>query len=254
MRLTASLAAIVGSVMVLLASPARSELNFHYGAKLSHDSNVNGSPASPQGDFYLTGYASAVYFNPVDDERTRYFIGQLGLSANRYDKYRSADSMSLLGSAGLWQKIGDTWSGQATVRAFLLDTRQHERDSDGYGATLELKKQFNEEWWAKGIADFEHSSANDSTFSYRGRTFGLGAGYLPRPDTFINFGYNRTDRDFKSAVPFETRTHMLYAEITQRLREKLYLSLGYAHARNNSNIAGTNYSNNIWSIGLNASF
>lgn len=254
MRLNASLAAIAGSLLVLLAGPARSEVNVHTGVKLSHDSNVNGSPTNKQDDFYLTGHVSGVYFTPINEDRTRYFIGQLGLSATKYNKYRSADSSSLLASAGLWQQLGETWSGQATARAFLRETRQDQRDSTGWGATAELKKQLDEKWWVKGIADFEDNSANASTFSYTGQTYGLGAGYMPRTSTFVNLGYNYTNRDFKGAVAFETRTHMLFAEITEKLRENLYLSVGYAHARNKSNFPGTNYSNNIWSIGLNASF
>ncbi len=254
MRSTAHLAALIGSLLVLSASPVRSEVNLNFGAKLSHDSNVNGSPTARQGDSYLTGHASAVYFTPINDERSRYFIGQAGLVATKYNKYTSADSTSLMASAGLWQKLDETWSGQATARAFWHDTKQSARNSDGYGTTLELKKQLNEKWWVKGFVDFENSAANISAFSYKGQTYGLGVGYLPRADTFVNLGFNHTDRDFKGAIAFETRSQTLYVEITERLQKNLYLSAGYAHGRNKSNFAGTAYVNNIFSIGLNVSY
>lgn len=253
MRRIATLAAVAGAVL-LVSTGLRAETNFNVGVKLSHDSNVNGSPTARQGDFYLTGHASAVHFRPINDERTRYFIGQVGVMASKYDRYSSADSTSLLASVGLWQQLDETWSGQGTLRVFRRDTRQHDRDSDGYGATLELKKQLAEKWWVKGFADFEHSTANLGAFSYQGPTFGLGIGYLPRADTFVNLGYNLTDRDFKSIIPFETRTQLLYAELTERLRKDLYLSVGYAHGRNRSNVPGTNYSHHIWSVGLSVSY
>lgn len=229
------------------------------GARLSHDNNVNGSPDTPnksnqRSDNYLTLSASAVYFTPLDDARTNYFIGQIGALSTHYNKFNNLDITMLVASAGLWKQLSDTWSGQVTGRAFTRDTQQQERNSDGYGATLELKKQLTETIWLKGLADYEDSKANLSTFSNTGPTYGLNLGYLPYKDTFINLGYSQSKRAFKSVNPFISKSQTLFIEGTQRLTKSWYLSGGYARQDNKSNVAGTAYTNNIVSIGLNFSY
>ena len=252
-------AAVAAGVLAALAGPAQAELTFNAGARLSHDNNVNGSPDTPtkanqRSDSYLTLNASAVYYTPLDAAQTRYFIGQIGAQSSTYNKFNNLDSSMLMVSAGLWQQLSPTWSGQITGRGFTRNTKQTDRDSDGYGATLEIKNQLTPALWVKGVADYEDSKANLRTFSYTGKTYGVNLGYLPLKDTFVNFGYSHATRDFESAAPFVSKSQTLFAEVTQRLAKNWYLSGGYAYGRNDSNIAGTAYTNHIVSVGLNFSY
>ena len=55
---------------LILAVPAQADVTLNAGAKLTHETNVNGSPDTPttafqKSDTYLTLNASAVYFTPL---------------------------------------------------------------------------------------------------------------------------------------------------------------------------------------------
>lgn len=250
---------VMAGVLAALAGSAQAEVTFNAGARLSHDNNVNGSPDTPtkanqRGDNYLTLSASAVYFTPLDAAQTNYFIGQIGALSTDYNKYHNLNNSTLVASAGFWKQLSATWSGQITGRAFTRDTQQDERDANGYGATLEIKDQLTQTVWLKGVADYEDNKANLGTFSYTGDTYGVNMGYLPRKDTFINLGYSHATRDFKSAATFVSKSQTLFAEVTQRIAKNWYLSGGYAYVSNDSNFAGTAYTNHIVSVGLNFSY
>ncbi len=250
---------ICASVLAALVGPAQAEFTFNAGTRLSHDNNVNGSPDTPTkanqlSDSYLAVNVSAVYFTPLDAAQTRYFIGQLGASSATYNKFNNLNSSMLMASAGLWQQLSPAWSGQVTGRGFNRNTKQSDRDSNGHGATLELKNQLSQTVWVKGVADYEDSKANLGTFSYTGETYGVNLGYLPLKDTFVIFGYSHATRDFKSTTPFVSKSQTLFAEVTQRLAKNWYLNGGYAYGRNDSNVAGTAYTNHTVSVGLNFSY
>lgn len=248
--------AVLAGGLAALSTPAQAEVAFNAGAKASYETNVNGSPtkANQLSDNYLTVNASAVYYTPLDAAQTSYFIGQIGASSSAYNKFSSLDNSALVASAGLYKQLTPTWSGQVTGRGFSRDTKQNERDSNGLGATLEIKNQLSQTMWLKGIADYEDSKAKLNSFSYTGTTYGVNLGYLPLKDTFVNLGYSHATRDFKTTSPFRTTSQTLFAEVTQRIAKNWYLSGGYAYQDNNSNIAGTGYTNHIVSVGLNYSY
>jgi hypothetical protein len=79
-------------------------------------------------------------------------------------------------------------------------------------------------------------------------------GYLSFKDTFVNLGYSHNDRDFNSALPFNSTSKTLFAEVSQRLAKNWYLNGGYAYGDNDSNFAGTAYTNHVVSAGLNFSY
>ncbi|MES2907674.1 MAG: hypothetical protein V4688_00765 [Pseudomonadota bacterium] len=249
----------MAATLTVLAGPAQAVVTLNAGTKLSYDNNVNGSPDTPtkanqRGDSYLTLNASAVYYTPLNVAQTRYFISQIGATSSVYQKFDNLDSSMLVASAGLWQQLSPTWSGQITGRGFTRDTQQTDRNANGAGGTLELKKQLRKTLWVKGVVDYEHNKANLDTFSYAGHTYGVNLGYLPFKDTFINLGYSHTNRDFKSTAPFESNTHLLFAEVSQRLAKNWYLNGGYAYADNDSNYSGTAYTNHIVSVGVSFSY
>lgn len=255
---TFSIVVAAGSLVVAVGS-ACAETTLNAGARLSNDSNVNGSPDTPSkanqlSDNFLSLSASAVYFKPLNDAQTNYFIGQVGASTSIYNKFSNLNSSMLIASAGIYRQLSTTWSGQIMGRGFRRDTRQSERDSNGVGAALEIKKQLSSTLWVKGIADYEDNKANLSSFSSTGETYGLNLGYLPLTDTFVNLGYSQARRDFKSSLPFNATTDTLFVEVTQRLARNWYLNGGYAHMKNDSNFPGTAYTNQVLSLGLSFSY
>ena len=259
MRLNLVISFGCASVFAALAGPAQAEVTFNAGAKLSRDNNVNGSPDTPTkanqlSDNYLSLSTSAVYYTPLDAAQTRYFIGQVGAFSSVYNKFNNLDSSMLMASAGLWQQLSPTWSGQVTGRGFTRNTKQNDRNSSGLGGMLEIKNQLTPTLWVKGVADYEDSKANLSTFSYTGKTYGVNLGYQPRKETFVNLGYSQAARNFKSTTPFRATTQTLFADLSQQLSENWYLNVGYAFGRNDSNVAGTAYTNHTLSAGLSFSY
>lgn len=247
------------SVLFALAGAAQAEVTFNAGAKLSHDNNVNGSPDSPTkagqiSDNSVGLNVSAVYFTPLDTAQTRYFIGQVGASSSVYNKSKNLDSSMLVTSAGLWQQLSPTWSGQVTGRGFTRKTKQSDRDSGGFGGTLEIKNQLTPTLWVKGVADYEDSRANLGTYSYTGKTYGLNLGYLPLKETFVNLGYSHAKRDFKSATPFVSKSQTLFVDVSQQIAKNWFLNAGYAFGRNDSNVPGSAYTNHTVSVGVNFSY
>ncbi|PIY53650.1 MAG: hypothetical protein COZ01_02985 [Zetaproteobacteria bacterium CG_4_10_14_0_8_um_filter_55_43] len=249
---------LAGSISMLPAQ-AHAETNLNAAARISFDNNVNGSPDSPSkanqlSDSYETLSASGVYFTPLDKAQTWYFIGQLGALTTIYNKYNNLDSSMLVGSAGLYKQLSSTWSIQGTGRGFSRITKQVDRNSNGVGASLELKKQLTKTIWLKGVGDYEVSTANLKAYSYTGITWGANLGYLPFKDTFLNLGYSHNSRKFKTAQLFKTKSQTLYAELSQRLSKNWYLTGGVAGMKSKSNYAGTAYTNYIESIGLSFSY
>lgn len=253
-----SIPAVLGTALLAggLVSQAHAEFTLNAGAKLTHESNVNGSPTDTNrdSDTYGTLSASVVYYTALDAAKSRYFIGQVGALTSIYNKYDNLDNTLLVASAGLYQQLSPTWSGLVTGRGFTRNTKQNARDSDGFGATLEVKNQLTPTLWIKGVADYENSDANLNAFSYTGKTLGVSLGYLPMQSTFVNVGYSHAKRDFDTATSFKTTAKTLYADVTQQLAKNWYLNGGYAYQRNDSNIAGTDYNNHIVSLGVNFSY
>lgn len=247
------------ALLAALPVSAQADITFNAGARMSHDNNVNGSPDTPTkanqlSDNYLSLNTSAVYFTPLDAAQTRYFIGQVGAFSSSYNKFGNLNSSMLVASTGLWQQLSPIWSGQVTGRGFTRSTKQSDRDSSGFGGTLEIKNQLSPTLWVKGVADYEDSKANLGTFSYTGKTYGVNMGYQPREKTFFNLGYSQAVRDFKSLAPFRATTQTLFADASQQLAKNWYLNVGYAFARNDSNVAGTAYTNHMLSAGLSFSY
>ena len=240
----------------LVSAGAQAEVTLNAGLKLTNESNINGSPIkSTEGsDTYATLNASAVYYTTLDSAKTTYFIGQVGALTSAYNKFDNLDNTALIGSAGLWKQFSSSWSGQVTGRVFDRNTEQNNRDSTGWGTTLEIKNQLTPTVWIKGVADYEDSSANLSAFSYTGQTLGLSLGYLPLQNTFVSLGYSHATRDFDTVASFETTSQTYFVDVTQRLAKNWYLNGAYAYQDNDSNIARTDYTNHILSAAINFSF
>ena len=252
-------ASTVALAALALAAPAQADVTLNAGAKLTHETNVNGSPDTPttanqRSDTYLTLNASAVYYTPLDAAKTSYFIGQVGALTSAYDKFDSLNRSMLVASAGFYQQLSPTWSGQIMGRGFSRATEQSARDANGFGATLEIKNQLSQSLWVKAIADYEDSKANLAAFSYTGQTYGVNLGYLPIKDTFVTLGYSHATRDFDTASAFSTTGQTLFADVSQRLAKNWFLNGGYAFQDNDSNVAATGYTNHILSLGLNFSY
>lgn len=247
---------IVVAWLAVASASAGAETTLNLGARLSHDSNVNGAPSSGnrQADTALAANATAGWYRALDEARSTYLIGQLGATATAYRRYGNLDHTLLLGNVGLYGQLAPEWTAQLTARLFHLDTQQSTRDAHGRGLTVELKRQLTPQFWVKALADHEHTEARSATFSYSGPTLGVALGWMPREHTFVTAGYSRNRRDFRSTPAFETRTDTFYVEVARRVAKNWYVSGGYAFRDHDSNVGGIGYASHLVSLGLSYSF
>lgn len=240
----------------MTAGIAQAEITLNAGVRQSYQANLNGSTikTNEKDDTYTGLSASMVYYTALDDARSVYFISNLGAQKTMFQKYDFLDSTAANLGLGLYKQLAPRWSAQLTGRGFMRDMQQKERDSNGWGTSAELKHQLTHTLWVKGVADYEDSKANLKAYNYTGKTVGVQAGAVPFKNTFVNIGYNHAKRDFDTATKFTTTTNMVFADVSQRLWEKVYLSGSYAFMRNSSNIEGTAYKDQIASLGLSVSY
>lgn len=243
------------AILCFTASPnAYAEFTLNANLKQIYERNVNGAPDTSKhnqlGDTYTNLSASSVYYTTLGEGNSTYFIGQVGAQASYYHRYSNLHNSMVNASVGLYKQFSSAWSGQFTGRGYTRETRQKERDANGWGATFELKNQLTPTLWVKGVADYEDSDANASYFSYTAQTLGLSLGYLPWQNTFINVGFSEVKRDFNTVTAFHTTTQTLFTEASQKLSKNWYLTGSYAYQDNESNIANTGYTNQIISLGV----
>lgn len=243
----------------MLSLEVQAEFTANAGLRFTHETNVNGSPDEPSknnqlSDNSATLSASAVYYTPVDSARSAYFVGTLGAMASSYNRYDQLNNSAVYGVAGLFKQFVPGLTGQASLRLFDRQTRQDERDSNGWGGTVELSKHFSKALWLKGVLDYENSNANLASFSYDANSIGLVAGYSITDNTLLTVGTNYTKRRYDTDVAFNTKSTVLYGDVTQRVAKNWYLTGSYAYQDNDSNIAGTGYTNQVISLAVNFSY
>ncbi len=226
------------------------------GLASTYESNVNGAPTSTGlgSDSYTTLNASAQYYTPLDNAKSTYFIGQIGALTSKYNSYSNLDNTEAIASAGVYRQLTSTWSGQLSARGFDLHVQQNGLDARGTGTTLQIKNQLTSNLWLQGVADYEDSRADLSSYGYAGTTLGMNVGYLPWQNTFVNAGYNHISRNFDTAVAFNTTTQAYFLTATQQLTQNWYLNGTYTYQDNTSNIAGTAYKDQILSLAINFSY
>lgn len=246
----------VALIAGMTAGIAQAEITLNAGVRQSYQANLNGSTikANEKDDTYTGINASMVYYTSLDDARSVYFISNLGAQKTMFQKYDFLDSTGANLGLGLYKQLAPRWSAQFTGRGFMRDMQQKERDSNGWGTSAEIKHQLTQALWVKGVADYEDSKANLKAYNYTGKTVGVQAGALPFKNTFVNLGYNHAKRDFDTATKFTTTTNVVFADVSQRLWEKIYLSGSYAYMKNSSNIEGTAYNDQVASLGLSVSY
>lgn len=258
-HLMQKLAVIMLPCALMLSLESRAEVTLNAGLRFTHETNVNGSPDKPSKDNQLsdnsaTLSASAVYYTPVDSARSAYFVGTVGAMASSYNRYDQLNNSAIYGVAGLFKQFAPGLTGQASLRLFDRQTRQDERDSDGWGSTVELSKHFSKALWLKGVLDYENSNANLSSFGYDANSIGLVAGYSITDGTLLTVGTNYTKRRYDTNVAFNTKSTVLYGDVTQRVAKNWYVTGSYAYQDNDSNIAGTGYTNQVISLAVNFSY
>ncbi|MCL5236373.1 MAG: hypothetical protein M1353_00805 [Nitrospirae bacterium] len=239
---------------LVVASKASGGVILDAGIRETYEDNLNGSPADAdkKGDFYTTVSASAGGYTEVVDGTYLFLRGDA--ATYLYSKYN--DLNATLGgiSAGVYKELGDVFSAQLALKGKLKNFKGTLRDSSAYGGTFELKQQISPDFWIKEGYEYEKNDADSRLFSYNGHSVGVWSGYLITPKTMFNLGYSYLTRKYEDAFGFRTKSHTISAGIVRELVKKVYVNLGYDRQFNDSNVANTDYKNNIYTLGVTYSF
>jgi hypothetical protein len=188
----------------------------------------------------------------INPDTSLFLIG--GAQHTSYSSFTQFDFTVGGLSAGIYKEFGDVFSGKVAINGAIKGYQDSQRNSSAYGATLTLKERLTPIFWLKEIYDYEQNNADSALFTYTGNSGSIWAGLSALPTTTFLLGYNYLVRDYNEPSGFKVTANILSAGLEQKIATKWYLDAQYSHQASDSNVPGTNTTDNIYSIGLRYSY
>jgi hypothetical protein len=145
-------------------------------------------------------------------------------------------------------------TAKVAINSLIKQYGDSQRNSSAYGTSITLKEKLNASFCLKEGYVFEKNDANSAFFSYNGNSFNIWGGYLVLPKTTALLGYNYLVRDYDEPVGFKITANTISMGLEYEFREKWFIGLQYDHQASDSNVIGTNTSDNIFSLGVRYSY
>jgi len=171
-----------------------------------------------------------------------------------YNSFTEFDSTIGGLSAGVDKKLGDIVTARLAINGSIKRYRDSVRDSSAFGPAVTFKERFTPSVWLKESYYYEKNNADSALFTYKGNSVGIWAGYLVLPKTTLLLGYNYLVRDYDEPSDFQVTAHTVSAGVEQELAKRWFVAAQYDHQRSDSNVPGTNTTDNIASLGLRYSY
>lgn len=237
-----------------LATSAYGGSTLDAGVKGVYEDNINGAPSdvNKEDDFYTIVSAGIGGYTEVSQGAFLFARGDV--AGYYYNEYSDLDTNQAGISAGVYKKLNDVLSAQVTLKGKVKEFEGDPRDSNALGGTFEFKQQISPKFWIKEGYEYESNNADSNLFSYESHAVGAWSGYLITPQTMLNLGYSYLTRKYDDTGGFKTTSHTISAGVVRELMKRVYLSAGYDLQFNDSNISNTDYTNNIFSIGVTYSY
>jgi hypothetical protein len=153
-------------------------------------------------------------------------------------------------STGIYKEFGDVFSGKLAINGAIKNYQDSQRNSTAYGATLSLRERLTPIFWLRETYDYEQNNADSPLFTYTGNSGSIWAGLSAMPRTTFLLGYNYLVRDYNEPSGFKVTASTISLGVEHELVKKWYIDARYDHQISDSNIPGTNSTDNIYSIGL----
>ncbi len=157
-------------------------------------------------------------------------------------------------SAGISKKMGDIVTARLALSGGIKRYRDSVRDSSAFGPALTVKEQFTPSFWLKESYYYEKNNADSSLFTYNGNSAGIWAGYLVLPKTTVLLGYNYLVRDYDEPSGFKVTANTVSVGLEHEFITKWFVDAQYDHQSSDSNVAGTNTTDNIFSLAVRYSY
>ncbi len=171
-----------------------------------------------------------------------------------YNSFTEFDSTIGGLSAGVDKKLGDIVTARLAINGAIKRYRDSTRDSSAYGPAVSFKERFTPSFWLKESYYYEKNNADSALFTYSGNSVSIWAGYLVLPKTTVLLGYNYLVRDYDEPSDFQVTAHTFSAGVEQELAKRWFAAAQYDHQRSDSNVPGTDTTDNIISLGVRYSY
>lgn len=171
-----------------------------------------------------------------------------------YNSFTEFDSTIAGLSAGIDKKLGDIILARIAFSGSIKRYRDSARDSSAFGPALSFKEQFTPSFWLKESYYYEKNRADSALFSYSGNSVSIWAGYLIMPKTTVLVGYSYLVRDFDQPSDFQVTAHTVSLGLEYEFLKRWFADAEYGHQASDSNVAGTNTTDNIFSLAVRYSY
>jgi len=188
----------------------------------------------------------------IKPDTSLFFMG--GAQHTSYSSFTQFDFTIGGLSTGIYKEFGDVFSGKLAINGAIKNYQDSQRNSTAYGATLSLRERLTPIFWLRETYDYEQNNADSPLFSYTGNSGSIWAGLSAMPGTTFLLGYNYLVRDYNEPSGFKVTASTISLGVEHELVKKWYIDARYDHQISDSNVPGTNSTDNIYSIGFRYSY
>lgn len=211
-----------------------------------------GSSSSKNSDTSIDLSADLGVSKAIAPDLSLFFAGSA--EHQSYSKFTQFDSTIGGLSIGLNTGFGAMVSARIAVNGLVKRFGDSPRDSSAYGASFIVKEKLGPSFWLKEGYAYEKDNARSALFSYNGNAANVWAGYAVLPDTTFLLGYNYLVRTYDEPSGFKVTASTVSVGLEYLFMKKWSVDALYDHQASDSNQAGTNTTDNLFSIGFRCSY
>jgi len=222
------------------------------GSVLKMGPSYTGSSSTSNSDTAINLYADLGAFRTIADDTFLFLTGSV--------EHTSYSSFTLLNStigglsAGLNKGLGGMVTAKVAINGMLKRFGDSQRDSTAYGASVAVKEQLSTTFWLKESYTYEKDRADSALFSYNGNAVSILAGYVILPKTTALLGYSYLVRNYDEPSGFKVTANTVSAGLEYELMREWFIDAHYDHQASDSNLPGTNSTDNLVSLGVRYSY
>jgi hypothetical protein len=188
----------------------------------------------------------------INPDTSLFLIG--GAQHTSYSSFTQFDFTIGGLSAGIYHEFGDVFSGKLAINGAVKNYQDSQRNGSAYGTTLSLRERLTPIFWLRETYDYEQNNADSPLFTYTGNSGSIWAGLSALPRTTFLLGYNYLVRDYNEPSGFKVTASTFSLGVEHELVRKWYIDARYDHQISDSNVPGTNSTDNIFSLGIRYSY
>jgi len=211
-----------------------------------------GSSTQSNSDTSISLFADLGSFTRIAEDTLWFVTGSA--QHTWYSYYTEFDSTIGGLSTGIDQGLGNITTARFAINGAIKRYNDSQRNSSAYGANISLKERLNNAFWLRESYDYEKNDATSAFFTYQGNAASIWAGYLVAPRTAVLFGYNYLVRNYDEPSGFKVTAQTFSLGLDWKIVKEWFFDAHYDHQVSDSNVPGTNSTDNIYSIGLRYSY